>query len=97
MSENCRDYAESADDCASVEQTNAFWDTTDISVIPLLHLKQVVMKDIAEPIRQVLTWISARMSKNTSELIDWQVGELAPNEFTSNEDYIGMFESEPEP
>ena len=29
--------------------------------------------------------------------IDWAVAELAPNEFSSKEDYIGLFESESKP
>ena len=29
--------------------------------------------------------------------IDWNIVELAPNEFSSYEDYFGFFESEPEP
>ena len=30
-------------------------------------------------------------------MVQYKVIELAPNEFTSIEDYIGLFESEPEP
>ena len=37
------------------------------------------------------------MAGATSDLIDWQLMELAPNEFTSYEDYVGLFDNDPEP
>ena len=37
------------------------------------------------------------MAGATRDLIDWQLMELAPNEFTSYEDYVGLFDNDPEP
>ena len=48
--ENCRDYEESADNCASVEDTNAFWDANIFNMITIFPLKQVLLKDMDEPI-----------------------------------------------
>ena len=31
------------------------------------------------------------------DTINWRIVEMALNEFSSKEDYIGLFESEPEP
>ena len=37
------------------------------------------------------------MAGSTGEIIDWLLMELAPNEFTSYEDYVGLFDNDPKP
>ena len=61
MFESCRDYEESADFCASVDDTNEFWEANGFSIVTLLPLKQVVLKDMAEPIQPIRPWVSAQL------------------------------------
>ena len=99
MFENCRD-TEPADNCDSVVDTNAFWDSNPISgfgVEVFLPLKQVVLKDIADPIKPIRPYGRILLTGAASDTVEYELIELAPNEFTSIEDYIGLFESEPEP
>lgn len=97
MFENCRDIDKSAESCASVNDTNTFWETNSINIIVVLPLKQVVMKDMAEPIKSVRPYVETQVNGRERQDIKWLKVELAPNEFSSQEDYFGFFESEPEP
>ena len=48
--ENCREY-DSEENCASVNDTNAFWDANNQVYIEVsVPLKQAVLKDMPEPI-----------------------------------------------
>ena len=62
-----------------------------------LPLKQAILKDMPEPIKQIRPYSTMIVAGSTSDSIDWQVMELAPNEFTSYEDYVGLFDNDPEP
>ena len=55
-----------------------------------------MLKDMEEPFQPVRPWVLAQLSGENVNAVDWQVAELALNEFSTKEDYIGLFESEPE-
>ena len=80
-----------------MNDTNAFWDASLIDIVAFFQLKQVVLKDMAEPMQSVRPNVSSQIGGNNLDTFDWKMVELAPNEFSSKEDYIGLFESEPEP
>ena len=61
MFESCRDYEESADSCASVNDTNDFWKVNSYTMTTLLPLKQVVLKDMAEPMQSVRPLVDAAL------------------------------------
>ena len=52
------------------------------------------MKDVMEPIKDLNLVNELAMESNSDIKLSI---ELAPNEFTSNEDYVGLFGSDPEP
>ena len=79
-----------------MSDTNTFWENNIIGPIVHLSLKQVVLKDMEEPFQPVRPWALAQLSGANVKTVDWKVVELAPNKFSSREDYIGLFESEPE-
>ena len=80
-----------------MEDTNAFWDANIFNIIAIFPLNQVLLKDMDEPIKAVRPWVTSQVRWSNAGIIDWKYVEMALNEFTSKEDYIGMFESEPEP
>ena len=50
-----------------------------------------------EPMQTVLPVVSTKIGgESNMDKIDWKIVEMAQNEFSSEEDYIGLFESEPE-
>ena len=73
MFESCRDYEESVDNCASVDDTNAFWDTKPlgISMPVMMPLKQVVLTDIADPIKPIRPLAFAHLQRETSDFVDY--------------------------
>ena len=84
--ENCRDYEESADNCASVDDTNAYWDSItfgEVFMVVNMLLKQVVLKDMEDPIKSIRPFVVSSLSGDTSDFVDYQIVEMAPNEFTS--------------
>ena len=46
-------------------------------------LKQVVLKDMEDPIKSIRPYIFTNLSSDTSDFVDYQVVEMAPNEFNS--------------
>ena len=56
-------------------------------------MNQVDMKDVTEPIKS-LNLVNELAMESFSD-IKLSI-KLAPNEFTSNEDYVGLFGSDPE-
>ena len=81
-----------------MDDTNAFWDANLFTLGVLFPLKQVLLKDMDEPMKSVRPWAATVVGKFNVDKIDWKIVELAPNEFSSEDDYIGLFDSsEPEP
>ena len=70
MFENCRDYEESVDNCASVDDTNAFWDANFFTLAVLFPLKQVLLKDMDEPMKSVRPWAATQVGKLNVDKID---------------------------
>ena len=67
--ENCREY-ESAENCRTVDETNAYWaSNTAAALIVALSSKQVVMKDMENPNQTIRpsTWTS--LSAGTNDMI----------------------------
>ena len=89
--ENCRDYA-SAENCWSKEETNKFWATAGQNTFSVsLHMKQVDMKNVTHPIQNTKPPFSLAFAPGEKR---WNRIELSPNEFTSHEDYFGLFGSD---
>ena len=92
--ENCREYDE-AENCASEEATNAFWATHTLETIwATFSIQQVDMKNVDSPVSDI--YINSMVPINPKK-VTWKITELAPNEFTSYEDYYGVFPSKPDP
>ena len=92
--ENCREYEE-AENCASEEATNAFWATHTFETIwATFSIQQVDMKNVDSPVSDI--YIHSTVPIDPKK-VTWKITELAPNEFTSYEDYYGLFPSEPDP
>ena len=52
------------------------------------------MKNVDSPVSDILKFSLAPINPKKAT---WKITELAPNEFTSYEDYYGLFPSEPDP
>ena len=50
--ENCREY-ESEENCRTEDETNDFWASNQIILVVAIPSKQVVMKDMENPIQSV--------------------------------------------
>ena len=86
--ENCRDYA-SAENCWSKEETNKFWATAGQNTFSVsLHMKQVDMKNVTHPMQNTDQIFSMGILPGEKR---WKRIELSQNEFTSHEDYFGLF------
>ena len=59
-----------------------------------LQMLQVDMKNIDEPIQPASMTPMITLDRGK---FNWRRYELAINEFTSHEDYVGLFEDDPEP
>ena len=55
------------------------------------------MKDMEYPIQTVRPLSMVALSAEKNDKIYWEDMKLAINEFSTYEDYIGLFQSEPEP
>ena len=72
--ESCRDYEGSADNCASVEDTNAFWDNNSFSLYAYFGLKQVFLKDMDEPMQTVKPVVTTKIgSESNMDKINWKI------------------------
>ena len=56
-----------------MDDTNAFWDTKPIgiSMMVMMPLKQVVLNDIADPIKPIRKLAFANLLGQTSDFVDY--------------------------
>ena len=91
--ENCREY-DKEENCATTSETNAFWANPSLAIQAtfLLDTFQVDMKNVSSPLQRVKFY--GDLVVNPRQKV-WKRLNLASNEFTSYEDYIGLFPEEP--
>ena len=66
--ENCREN-ESAENCRTVDETNAYWASNKAALLVVLPSKQIVMKYMENPIQTIRPYTWAPLTAETNDIV----------------------------